>query len=64
MQMILCIKLISLHVRMFIACVNEHCSQLFIVIVRFWSSHGLLLNSILLDRIVLAPYALQVFCIH
>ena len=31
------------------------------MIVRFWSSHDLLLNSILLDRIVLAPYALQVF---
>ena len=26
-----------------------------------WSSHGLLLNSILLDCIVLASYALQVF---
>ena len=31
------------------------------MIVRFWSSYGLLLNSILLDRIVLALYALQVF---
>ena len=30
----------------------------------FWSSHCLLLNSILFDRIVLAPYALQVFCIQ
>ena len=34
------------------------------MIVCFWSSHGLLLNSILLDHIVLAPYALQVFCIQ
>ena len=64
MQIILCIELISLHVRMFIPCVNEHCGHYFIVIARFWSSHGLLLNSILLDRIVLAPYALQVFCIQ
>ena len=31
------------------------------MIVCFWSSHGLLLNSISLDRIVLAPYILQVF---
>ena len=38
--------------------------SLFIVIVLFWSSHGLLLNSIFLDRIVLALYALQVFCIQ
>ena len=27
MQMILCIKLISLHVRMFIPCVNDHCDH-------------------------------------
>ena len=59
MQMILCIELISFHVQIFIPCV-----MIFIVIVRFWSSHGLLLNSILLDRIVLAPYALQVLCIQ
>ena len=45
-----------------LACMSG-CS-LFIVIVRFWSSHGLLLNSISLDCIVLAPYALQVFCIQ
>ena len=56
MQMILCIELISLHVWMFIPCVNEYCGHYFIVITCFWSSHGLLLNSILLDRIVFAPY--------
>ena len=27
MQMILCIELISLHVRMFIPCVNDHCDH-------------------------------------
>ena len=27
MQMILCIKLINLHVRMFIPCVNDHCDH-------------------------------------
>ena len=27
MQMILCIELISLHVRMFIPCVNKHCGH-------------------------------------
>ena len=27
MQIILCIELISLHVRMFIPCVNDHCGQ-------------------------------------
>ena len=58
MEMILCIELISLHVWIYIPCVNEHYGQYFIVIARFWSSHGLLLNSILLDCIVLAPYAL------
>ena len=30
----------------------------------FWSSHALLLHSILHDHIVLAPYAFQVFCIQ
>ena len=34
------------------------------MIVCFWSSYGLFLNSILLDCIVLAPYTLQVFYIQ
>ena len=38
--------------------------SLFIVIIRFLSSHALLLHSFLLDRIVLAPYAFQVFCLQ
>ena len=59
MQLI-CIELISLYVRMFISSVNEHCGHYFIVML-VWLSHGLLLNSILLDRIVLTFYALQVF---
>ena len=29
MQMILCIELISLHVQMFIPCVNDHCGHYF-----------------------------------
>ena len=45
---------------MFIPSVNEHCSHYFIVItclVKPW----FISHSILLDRIVLASYALQVF---
>ena len=61
MQMIFCIEFISLHVRMFIPCVNDHYESLFIVIVFVWSSHALLLQSLLLDRIVLAPYAFEGF---
>ena len=38
--------------------------SLFIVIVRFWSSHALLLHSFLLDRIMLTLYAFQVFCLR
>ena len=59
MQMI-CIELISLYVRMFIPSVNEHYGHYFIVML-VWLSYDLLLNSILLDRIVLALYVLQVF---
>ena len=55
-----CIELISLYVWIFIPNVNEHCGHYFIVIL-VWLSHGLLLNSILLDHFVLASYALQVF---
>ena len=57
---VICIKLIDLYVRMFIPSVNEHYGHYFIVIaclVKPW----FILNSILLDRIVLASYALQVF---
>ena len=57
---VICNELISLYVRMFISSVNEHCGHYFIVML-IWLSHGLLLNSILLNRIVLASYALQVF---
>ena len=38
-------KLISLHVRLFIPSVNEHCG-LYVIVIIVWSSHGLLLNSI------------------
>ena len=48
---VICIELISLYVQMFIPSVNEHCGHYFIV----------LLNSSLIDRIVLASYVLQVF---
>ena len=57
---VICIELISLYVQMFILSVNEHCDHYFIVMF-VWLSHGLLLNSILLDHFVLASYALQVF---
>ena len=57
---VLCIELISLYVQMFIPSVNEHCGHYFIVML-VWLSHDLLLNSILLDHIVLASYAFQVF---
>ena len=56
----ICIELIGLYVRIFVPSVNEHCGHYFIVIaclVKPW----FILNSILLDRIVLASYALQVF---
>ena len=57
---VICIELISLYVRMFTPSVNEYCGHYFVVML-VWLSHDLLLNSILLDRIVLASYALQVF---
>ena len=57
---VICTELISLYVQMFIPSVNEHYGHYFIAIL-IWLSHDLLLNSILLDHIVLASYALQVF---
>ena len=57
---VICIELISLYVRMFIPSVNEHYGHYFIMML-VWLTHGLLLNSILFDRIVLALYALKVF---
>ena len=57
---VICIELINLYVWMFIPSVNKHCGHYFIVML-VWLSYSLLLNSILLDRIVLALYALQVF---
>jgi len=33
------------------------------VIVLIWSSHALLLYSLLFDRIMLTPYAFQDFCL-
>ena len=57
---VICIELISLYVWMFIPSVNKHCGHYFIVML-VWLTHGLLLNSILFDRIVLALYALKVF---
>ena len=57
---VICIKLIDLYVRMFIPSVNEHCGHYFIVIaclVKSW----FISHSILLDHIVLASYAFQVF---
>ena len=57
---VICIELLSLYVWMCIPSVNEHCGHYFIVML-VWLSHDLLLKSILLDRIVLASYALQVF---
>ena len=60
---VICIMLIGLYVRMFIPSVNEQCGYYFIVIsclVKPW----FISHSILLDRIVFASYALQVFCIQ
>ena len=60
---VICIELINLYVWMFIPSVNEHCGHYFIVIsylVKPW----FISHSFLLDRIVLASYALQVFCIQ
>ena len=57
---VICIMLSGLYVRMFIPSVNEHRGHYFIVIaclVKQW----FISQSILLDRIVLASYALQVF---
>ena len=62
MQTILCIDLISLYVRMFIPCMNEHCDHYFRVIVCFWSSYGLLLNSILHDRITSFLHTMIIVC--
>ena len=56
----ICTELVSLYVHMFIPSVNEHCGHYFIVIaclVKSW----FISHSILLDRIVLTSYALQVF---
>ena len=52
--------LVNLYGLVFIPSVNEHCGHYFIVML-VWLSYGLLLNSILLERIVLALYVLQVF---
>ena len=57
---VICIVLIGLYVRMVILNVNEHCGHYFIVIaclVKPW----FISHSILLDRIMLASYALPVF---
>ena len=64
MQMIFCIKLILL------ACLDVHslCGWslwlLFIMIVHVCSSHALLLQSLLLDRILLVPNVFQDFCLQ
>ena len=57
---VICIELISLYFRMFIPSVNEHCGHYFIVIaylVKPW----FISHSILLDRIMLASYAITSF---
>ena len=60
----------TLHWVYYLACLDVHspceCSlwSLFIVIVLVWSNHALLLYSLLLDRIVLALYAFQDFCLQ
>jgi len=57
---VICIELISFYVRMFIPSVNEHCGHYFIVIaclVMPW----FITHSILLDRTVLASYAITSF---
>ena len=57
---VISIVLIGLYVRMFIPSVNEHCGHYFVVItclVKPW----FISHSILLDCIMLASYALQVF---
>ena len=57
----------TLHWAYELACLNVHslCEwslwSLFIMIVHVWSSHALLLHSLLLDRIVLTSYAFQDF---
>ena len=57
----ICIELISLYVQMFIPSVNEHCGHYFVSDCLFGQAMVCFLNSILLDHIVLASYALQVF---
>ena len=57
---VICTELIGLYVRMFIPSVNEHCGHYFIVIaclVKPW----FITHSILLDRTVLASYAITSF---
>ena len=60
----------TLHWAYYLTCSDVHslceCSlwSLFIVIVLVWSSHALLLYSLLLDRIVLALYAFQDFSLQ
>ena len=48
---------------MFILYENEYCDH-YSIVIALWPSYGLLLYSILLDRIVLASFALQAFYIQ
>ena len=54
------IELIGLYVRMFIQSVNEHYGH-YLIVIAYLVKPWFITHSILLDRIVLALYALQVF---
>ena len=58
---VICIELIGLYVRMFIPSENEHCGHYFIVIICLVQPWVITSFYFLLDRFVLASYALQVF---
>ena len=58
---VICIELIVLYVRMFIPSENEHCGSYFIVIICLVKPWFITSFYFLLDRFVLASYALQVF---
>ena len=58
---VICIELIGLYVWMFIPSVNEHCGHYFIVIICLVKPWFITSFYFLLDRFVLASYALQVF---
>ena len=57
-------NLITLHVQMVISCVNEHSDHFCVSDCLFDLAMVYCFYSILLDHIIFAPYAFQVFCIQ